>query len=152
CWAGCEPRDVLAELRRFGLIGNSGSDALRMSPASDSKASGDSGDDPARRIAVAWLIWNAAQDARGAPVIAYLQARGITIMPPPSLRYAPALRRSDGTCGPAMIARVDDLEGRLVGIHRTWIGPDDNGIWRRRDRKALGRIGGGAVRFAPLAE
>src|SRR5437868_8778257 len=42
-----------------------------------------------------------------------------------SLRYAASLRRSDGTYGPAVLARVDDVEGRLVAIHRTWIGLDD---------------------------
>jgi hypothetical protein len=46
------------------------------------------------------------------------------------LRYAPALRRQDGT--PAMV--------------------DARGIWRRRDRASLGPISGGAVRFAPAAE
>src|SRR6185437_10187658 len=56
-----------------------------------------------------------------------------------------SLRRSDGTYGPAVVARVDDVEGRLIAIHRTWIGLDDNGIWRRLDRKALGPIRGGAA-------
>src|SRR5262249_14778743 len=37
-------------------------------------------------------------------------------------------------------------------IHRTWIYRDADGIWRRRDRAALGPIGGGAVRLASAAE
>ena len=83
---------------------------------------------------------------------AYLASRGITIEPPLSLRWAPSLRRPDGTCGPAMVARVDDADGRLISVHRTWIVRNAAGIWERRDRASLGPIGGGAVRLAQATE
>jgi len=79
-------------------------------------------------------------------------AASSTIAPPPALRYAPALRRPDGNHGPAIVARVDDLDGRLIGLHRTWLGRDRAGAWRRFDRASLGPISGGAVRLAPAAE
>ncbi len=82
----------------------------------------------------------------------YLAGRGITIPVPASLRFAPSLRRSDGTHGPAMIARIDSVNGQLIGVHRTWLNRDNGGIWRRRDRAMLGRAAGGAVRLAPAAE
>src|SRR5437764_654886 len=82
-------------------------------------------DDVARRIAQANRIWNTAQQPRGTPAAAYFVDRGLDITLLHSLRYAASLRRSDGTYGPAVIARVDDVEGRLVAIHRTWIGLDD---------------------------
>jgi putative DNA primase/helicase len=85
-------------------------------------------------------------------VARYLAGRGITIPVPPSLRWAPSLRRPDGTHGPAMVARVDGLDGELVGVHRTWFARNEAGIWHRRDRAALGPIAGGAVRLAPAAE
>jgi hypothetical protein len=85
-------------------------------------------------------------------VAAYLAGRSITIDPSRSLRYAPALRRPDGTCGPAMVARIDGIDGELIGISRTWLIRGDRGIWRRRDRLMLGRAAGGAVRLAPAAE
>jgi putative DNA primase/helicase len=47
-----------------------------------------------------------------------------------------------------MVARVDDIEGRLIGVHRTWLDREGAGQWRRRDRASLGPIGGGAVRLA----
>jgi hypothetical protein len=50
-----------------------------------------------------------------------------------------------------MVARVDGLDGELVGVHRTWIDRDEIGMWHRRDRASLGPIGGGAVRLAPAA-
>ncbi len=79
---------------------------------------------------------------------AYLAARGLTVTPPAALRWAPSLRRLDGTYGPAIIARVDDIREQFVGIHRTWITRDDSDHWRRRDRASFGPIGGGAVRLA----
>jgi putative DNA primase/helicase len=150
CWAGCDTRDVLAELRRRGLIGGRSEDSQPSPvtvPRSDDRA------DAARRSALAQRIWNAARDARGSPVARYLAARGIPTIPlPPTLRWAPSLRRPDGTAGPAMVARVDSLDGELIAVHRTWIDRDAASVWRRRDRASLGLVGGGAVRLAPAGE
>jgi hypothetical protein len=54
---------------------------------------------------------------------------------------------------PAMIARVTDLDGRITGVHRTWLDPD--GFDRVRlgkapidtPRRAMGDLLGNAVRF-----
>ena len=143
CWAGCETRQVLVELRRRSLIAYR-SDG-RLAPTA---AHSDGGADAARRAALARRIWNAAREARGTPVVSYLAGRGITIPVPPTLRWAPSLRRPDGTHGPAVVARVDGLDGELIGLHRTWLVHDAAGIWRRRDHAALGPILGGAVRLA----
>ena len=51
-----------------------------------------------------------------------------------------------------MVARVDGLDGELIGVHRTWLYSDDRGRLHRRDRASLGPIAGGAVRLAPAAE
>jgi putative DNA primase/helicase len=149
CFAGCDPRHVLAELRHCGLIG---CERDHDRPTRAAIRGGDPADDTARRIALARRIWEGARDATESPVMAYLADRGITIDPPPSLRWAPALRRPDGASGPAMVARADDVDGGLIGVHRTWIDRDDAGRWYRRDRASLGPIGGGAVRLAPASE
>jgi putative DNA primase/helicase len=143
CHAACARADIVAELRRRGLIGGG---------TEERPASGFAHDNAARRITAAQRIWDAARDARGSPVTAYLGARGITLPPPVSLRYAPALRRPDGTRGPAMVARIDSIDAELIGISRTWLIRDDRGIWRRHDRAMLGRAAGGAVRLAPADE
>ncbi|MGH7121089.1 MAG: DUF7146 domain-containing protein, partial [Acetobacteraceae bacterium] len=90
-----------------------------------------------------------SRDARGTPVTAYLAARGIDIPVPSALRYAPSLRRLDGSYGPAMVARVDSIDGQFRAVHRTWLLRDAAGTWRRRDRASLGPIGGGAVHLFP---
>jgi hypothetical protein len=148
CWAGCEREAIIAELRRRELLDGCGNEARStlIPIRSDDLA------DAARRIGWARRIWDTAQDARGSPVVDYLGGRGIAILPPPSLRWTPSLRRLDGTHGPAMVARVENIHGGLIGISRTWLLRDDRGIWWRRDRAMLGCAAGGAVRLAPAAE
>ena len=152
CFADCDRGDILAELRRRGLVvgpRDGGGDGLRPDPEAIRRQREAEVTERRRRIEGARRHWEAAQDARGSPVVRYLDGRGITTAPvPPSLRYAPALRRQDGSYAPAMVARVDDVDGRLIGVHRTWLARDPVGTWRRFDRASLGPIGGGAVRLA----
>jgi len=145
CWAGCDPRDVLAVLRRRRLVGGDGN-ARRDLPKNHRD---DDRDGSARRIEAARRVWQAARKAPGSPVVRYLAGRSIIIPVPPSVRWAPALPRPDGARGPAMIARIDNVDGELIGIHRTWLDQGLEGRWRRRDRAMLGRAAGGAVRLAP---
>jgi hypothetical protein len=88
CWAGCDPRDVLTELRRRGLI--EGRARYCPPPADDDRRRDD--DDAAReRIEIARRIWAAARDARGTLVERYLAGRGLT--PPPPAAASPRRRR-----------------------------------------------------------
>jgi putative DNA primase/helicase len=73
CFRGCDPRDVLAELCRRGLLGGRG--RYRSTPGTPVRAHIRNGD--ARRIAGARRIWDAAQVARQSPVEHYLRSRGI---------------------------------------------------------------------------
>lgn len=52
---------------------------------------------------------------------------------------------------PAMIARVTDLEGRLTGVHRTWLHPSGRSKAPvDTPRRALGDLLGNAVRFGSV--
>jgi putative DNA primase/helicase len=150
CHAGCDAHDVLAVLRRRGLIGGTSDDRGRSDMAMVRIDDRGDGEDAARRIAWARRIWDAAREAPGSPVADYLSSRSITIAPSASLRYAPFLRRPDGS-RPAMVARIDNIDGELIGISRTWLACD-GGTWRRLDRAMLGRAAGGAVHLAPPAD
>ncbi|MEZ2127683.1 MULTISPECIES: toprim domain-containing protein [unclassified Sinorhizobium] len=90
----------------------------------------------------------------GTIVEAYLRHRGITdLRGTASLRFHPCCyyRRDEHSpteTWPAMIAAVTDLDGRITGVHRTWLDS------RRRDkapietpRRAMGDLFGNAVRF-----
>jgi hypothetical protein len=86
CWGGgCDARDILAELRRCGLLGHNTRSGCPL-PAT---ARTSERDDAAHRIAMALRIWNTARDAPGTPVERYLAGRGIVIPLPSSLRWRP---------------------------------------------------------------
>jgi putative DNA primase/helicase len=80
--------------------------------------------------------------------VSFLAGRGISISPPRCLRWLASCRHPSGAVLPAMIARVDNVDGELIGVHRTYLTPD----WRRYDRASLGPIAGGAVRLAAAAK
>jgi putative DNA primase/helicase len=141
CWGGCDRRDVLAELRRLGCLGGHYAEhrLLAVSPQRQN--------DDLQRTVWARRIWVSAQDASQSPVEAYLKSRGIDLPMPPSLRWAPRCwHGASRTHLPAMVARVDHPERGFVGVHRTYLTPDN----RRRDRASLGPIGGGAVRLGAV--
>jgi len=151
CWCAvgaAAARDVLASLWHWGLLAGRSERARPVPVASCSDNPGDN----ARRVVLARRIWESAREARGTPVARYLVGRAITIPPPPSIRWTSSLRRPDGIYRPAMVARVDGLDGELIGVHRTWLHRDESGMWRRHGRAMLGRVAAGAVWLAPAAE
>ncbi|WP_027519234.1 toprim domain-containing protein [Bradyrhizobium sp. WSM1417] len=89
----------------------------------------------------------------------YLQRRGITrVHHDGSLRFHPrCYYRPDELLPtetwPAMIARVTDLDGRITGVHRTWLDPDGfDGVRLGKapvdtPRRTMGDLLGNAVRF-----
>jgi phage/plasmid primase-like uncharacterized protein len=97
------------------------------------------------RIAWARRLWDRAHGASDSPVEHYLAGRGLSLSPPPSLRWAPRCWHREARASlPAMIAKVVNVDTELIGVHRTYLTPD----WRRRHRAALGPTAGGAVRLA----
>ena len=149
CFAGCDPRDILAELRRRGLIEGREESRIKSRPSRPI----DRRDDGRRNIEFARRIWDAARDARGSPVVCYLARRGITLPLPPSLRWVPECPHPGRICLPAMVAAVLNADGELIGVHRTFLQPDGSGKANIEPQKAsLGPISGGAVRLAPAAE
>jgi CHC2 zinc finger/Toprim domain len=109
------------------------------------------GDREARNREFAWRLWTAAGDPRGTPVEKYLHHRGLELPPGPVLRWAPRCwNRETSRELPAMLARVDDHDGKFVAVHRTWLLPDGSGKADLLEPKwSLGPVGGGAVRLAP---
>jgi hypothetical protein len=105
-----------------------------------------------RGIAGARRLWARARDPRGTLVEIYLRSRGLTLPPAPVLRWAPSCwNREVQRYLPAMLARVDGPDCKLVAVHRTWLGPDGRKAELHEPKKSLGPICGGAVRLAPAA-
>jgi putative DNA primase/helicase len=146
CFAGCDACDVLAELRRLGSLDDRPCDSATSCPTVGRE-------NDARRMDRVHRIWNATRDARGSPVVRYLAGRGITIPLPPPLRWAPRCCHPSGIYLPAMIAAIVDVDGRLIGVHRTYLRSDGSGKAEVEPAKAmLGRAAGGAVRLGEPGE
>jgi hypothetical protein len=155
CFAGCDWRDVKTALRRRGLLsewrpGQDGDHVHRRRATTPPRRPDI---DLYKRTKVALHLWHKAAPATGTPVETYLQGRGITITPPPTIRYLPDAKHGPtGLILPAMVAAVQDVDGDIVGIHRTFLkvdGSDKSPV--SQNRMMLGPCAGGAVRLASVA-
>lgn len=53
---------------------------------------------------------------------------------------------------PALIAAVTDLNGRITGVHRTWLDPAGGKAPLDQPRRAMGHLLGNGVRFGPVSD
>ena len=95
-----------------------------------------------------------SQPIAGTTAEAYLRNRGITALRgTESLRIHPrcyyrADPHSATEIWPALIAAVTDLDGRITGVHQTWLDPSGAGkAPTDTPRRAMGHLLGHAVRF-----
>ncbi len=96
-------------------------------------------------------LWNNSFAAKGTFAEKYLQSRGITMPIPTDIRFlAGHNHRPSGRVFPVMLAAIRNTpEGKIVGVHRTWIMPDGSGKAPISPSKMmLGMAHGGAVRLA----
>ena len=149
-------RDVLAELRRHGLIYRK-RDGIHYDDLADAARRRDAeARDQRRRISLARDMMAVSLPAAGSVVERYLLSRGITIVPP-AIRYLPAhyiyARHPSGSRRPVMITAVECVRRvGIVGAHRTWLAPDGSGKASLDPaRISTGAISGGAVRLAAAA-
>lgn len=141
-------RDVLDEARRFLCL-------PRSEPAHPTREPPVPGGSPdaARRLFLA------GRAVAGTQAEAYLRARGITArLDWPSLRFHPALwyrpdRDTARESWPGLLAAVTDADGRITGVHRTWLDRQRPEKAPLVDpRRALGRLLGNGVRFGRTAD
>jgi putative DNA primase/helicase len=142
CWShGCRTRDILGALG--AVPGRSKSSTVRDMPKPNKSAN----------VEYARRTWDESSSAKGTLVEVYFRSRGIRIAPPASMRFHPSLKHLTGVFLPAMVAAVQNLEGQIIAIHRTWLRADGSGKAEvQPDKAMLGPTRGGAVRFARPAE
>ena len=134
-------REALAEARRFL--------ARPVSPAT-------SHPDGYDRTEAARNLWNRCQPIDGSHAEKYLHARGIRRCRFPALRFHSSLPYRPDSGGwrryPALVAAVPGDDGKVAGVHRTWLDPKRPAKANvAAPRKGLGRIHGFAVRFGEPA-
>ena len=100
-------------------------------------------------------LWRRCRSIDGTHGEAYLHARAIGLCRFPALRFHPDLihRGDDGIHRlPALVAAVTGANGAIEGVQRTWLDPKrPEKANLARQRKALGRVHGRAVRFCGTA-
>src|SRR5262249_49883721 len=151
CWGGCDRLDVLAELRRRGLLDWRTADHRQLSPRTSQR------EKDLARTARALAIWHEARPAVGTIVASYLGTRGTSLDAwPAALRFHPACPRPRAETGnfrpplPAMIAMVEHVQRGPVAVHATYLRPDGSGkadIPKEQQKASFGPIRGGAVRL-----
>lgn len=99
-------------------------------------------------------LWRMTQPLAGSVAVSYLRHRGITdLRETANLRFHPnCYWRPEGDgpteTWPAMIAAVTDTDGKITGVHRTWLKRDGSGKAPvDPPRKAMGNLLGHGVRF-----
>ena len=109
---------------------------------------------PAGSPEAARRLFAMSRPITGTVVESYLRKRGITALHGTgSLRFHPRCyyrpdEHSPTETWPAMIASVTDLDGRITGVHRTWLSPKGSGKAPiDTPRRAMGDLLGHAVRF-----
>lgn len=138
--------EVLEEARRFLSLPQLEPVPNTRAPQPPPAASGSS--EAARRL------FKMSGPLKGSLAAVYLRSRGIAdLRDARALRFHPNCyyRGEDGgptETWPAMIAAVTDLDGKVTGVHRTWLARDG----RTKapvgtQRKAMGDLLGHAVRF-----
>jgi DNA primase len=160
---GLDFRAAVMELAaRAGMT----ADAPRPAPVVARPAAAETDADARAQQERARGLWRTARPAAGSPVAAYLRARGITIDPPPTLRWAPDLAVwGTGRDRPRLIARADAMvaplvqaDGRVSGVHLTWLAPGGTGKAAIVDpatgervpaKKMRGEAWAAAIRLAP---
>lgn len=93
-------------------------------------------------------LWEESRSIAGTRVEAYLRGRAISSTSSSALRFHPDLRHPTGPRFPAMVSRVQRLDGGLTGLHRTYLDPQSPKKAAIEPQKAmLGPCKGGAVRL-----
>ena len=132
------------------------------SPRRAARAPVDDARERAKRTEDARRIWRIAKPVNrdNFPVFTalehYFQHRGIDLEViggvPPSLRFAPALKHPPtGLELPAMVAAIQEPNGKIAGVHRTYLKRAGDGKAGVVDPKMMkGICWQGAVRFGPV--
>jgi hypothetical protein len=146
CFAGCDARDILGELRRRGIVGE------RLTEQTDRVVEPERTPEhnPNREALNLWrhgtVIATDSVQAR------YLASRGLILSPPVSLRAASILHL-DRYPLPAIVAAVQAPDRRIIAVQQTLIDPRGNRKAQVRiPRKTIGALGWGAVRLAAATD
>lgn len=160
CFAGCDQRAVIDELRALGLWAERDEHGMRAARRPSAWVPGLDADELSRRDE-ARAIWAARQPLQRSAAALYLWSRCIDLLRlPPTLGALPALYNAERKQAmPALIGAVQDSRNKVTAIQRIWVLDKlvIDGAWPKGGSKAplrvakktLGPMGDGAIRLGP---
>jgi len=103
----------------------------------------------------AWVerLWGEAVPVQDTLAARYLEARGLVVPKSAPLRFLPRCRhRPSGRRPPVLLAACQDLDGRLVALHRIYLDPSEPRLSSCEPRRMLTNApGNSAVQLAPAS-
>ncbi|MGO9720278.1 MAG: toprim domain-containing protein [Methylocella sp.] len=145
CFAGCDALDVLAELRRRGLLETSNGDNPPRRSERPAVPLPSQEPEPDER---ALELWRKAIPAAGTLAEQYLRARHITLQIPPSIRFLPYVDYMPRIGFPAIVAAVQRPDRAVAAVQITYLDPSGKQKAKvANPRKTIGKLGTGAVRL-----
>ncbi|HUS96839.1 MAG TPA: toprim domain-containing protein [Hyphomicrobiaceae bacterium] len=141
CFAGCDPHDIIAELRRVGLLENGDANLRVHRPRQVQAVSLPVEPDPE-----ALVVWHRATSITGTLAEKYLtEHRGFTGPFPPTLRFLDTYHLHGL---PAMVAAVSQPDRKVIAVQLTFLDPTGAKAKVAVPRVTVGKLGTGAVRLA----
>lgn len=98
-------------------------------------------------------LWARSTPLCATPASAYLARRHIAhLANSAALRALEDCNHPERGRFPALVAQVQDVDGHLIGAHRTYLAPDGNKAGVTPPKASLGPIWTGAIRLQPAGE
>ena len=99
----------------------------------------------------ALALWRGSEPAHGTLADRYLTARGLPeLATSPVLRFRDDMPHPEGGKLPALVALVSDVDGRPLGIHRTYLARDGSKARVKPTKASLGPVWSGAIRLQAI--
>jgi putative DNA primase/helicase len=151
CFGGCDPLDVLDDLRRRGFLPErSGPDLRQRADRSLPSPSRPVEPDPNPKALRIWMAACPITDTLGE---VYLREhRGITAELPPSIRFTRLVYDRTGTELPCIVAAVQRPDRKIVAVQATFLTERGTKAPLSEPRWTYGALGTGAVRLAAATD
>jgi putative DNA primase/helicase len=111
--------------------------------------------DTISKVKFARRLWQRSSEATDTPATRYLSNRGITLIPPPTIRFLPEAKHSlSGQFLPCMIAAINRWPSTdIAAVHRTFLSSTSSlKASVSSPKMSLGKLSGGAVQLAAASE
>ena len=148
CFAGCDSRDVLDDLRLDGFMDDTCGDRGRSEPFRDTSSRFASRSPESAPNPKALRLWMSSISITGTLGEIYLRRnRGLIGPYPPSIRFKHVMNDRLDAESPAILAAVARADRKIIAVQVTFLTDDAQKAPGPVPRRTIGKLGEGAVRL-----